>query len=376
MKKKISICLSLVCLSLFFSRCDKKKPEEEASPESSFDKSGMLANIGDNLIIPAYADFNTSADSFQLSANAFISNPSHGSLDVLQSAFTKCYKKYQWISTYEFGPAETEFIRNSMNVFPCDTIEINSKIAAANYDLSTIADIDVKGFPAVDYLLFGHHLNDTAIVSLFSTDANASNRKTYLSTIISEIKNKAGIIYAGWQPNGGNYISVFKNSTGSDVGSSIGLLVNQLCYDLELLKNARIAIPLGKRSLGVPLPEKSEAFYSGISVSLASEHLNSLENVYLGRSKQNVDGLGFDNYLNHIDARYFSGTLDAAIKSKFSAAKSKLSLITGRLSDAVISNPATVDAAYMELQQLVVLLKVDMTSALGVSITYVDNDGD
>jgi len=29
-----------------------------------------------------------------------------------------------------------------------------------------------------------------------------------------------------------------------------------------------------------------------------------------------------------------------------------------------------------EMQRVVVLLKVDMTSALGVQITYADNDGD
>lgn len=375
MKRKISIYICLACFALLFSQCDKKK-EEEPTPESSFDKSGMLANIGDNLIIPAYADFKISVDSLKLVSDAFVANPTTSSLDDFQATFFICSAKFQWISTYEFGPAEMEFIRSSLNVFPCDTAEINGKIASANYNFSTVADIDVKGFPAIDFLLYGYNLNDAAILSLFTTDVNAVNRRNYLTAVIAEIKSKTDIVNTGWSAAGGNYISTFKNSTGSDVGSSIGLLVNQLNFDLEMLKNARIGIPLGKRSLGVPLPEKSEAFYSGLSLDLASQHISNIENIYLGRSRQNNDGLGFDDYLTHINARYGSVSLNEAIKSKLNSAKVKLSAIPGPLSDAVINNASVVDAAYLELQQLVILLKVDMTSALGVSITYVDNDGD
>jgi len=46
------------------------------------------------------------------------------------------------------------------------------------------------------------------------------------------------------------------------------------------------------------------------------------------------------------------------------------------LAESVSTQTGKVDKAYAELQQLVVLLKVDMTSVLGVQITYQDNDGD
>ena len=38
--------------------------------------------------------------------------------------------------------------------------------------------------------------------------------------------------------------------------------------------------------------------------------------------------------------------------------------------------PADAVASYNEMQKAVRLLKVDMTSALGITVTYVDNDGD
>jgi predicted lipoprotein len=68
--------------------------------------------------------------------------------------------------------------------------------------------------------------------------------------------------------------------------------------------------------------------------------------------------------------------LDEAIRNKFKDAKSALVDIPETLAESVSTQSAKVDKAYAELQQLVVLLKVDMTSLLGVQITYQDNDGD
>lgn len=375
LNRKITIVSALfLSIILIFSAC--KKDEEVPEPEDSYDKSGMLANMADNLIIPQYQSFKVDTDSLQLLTATFNASPDLTNLLALQSQFTEAYVAYQWISTFEIGPAETDIIRANFNTFPCDTVQINSNINSGVYDLASVSNIDAKGFPALDFLLYGASLNNNYILSLYTTSPTAANAKNYLTALVNEIKTKTDALNNSWSSTGGNYVSTFKNSTGSDVGSSIGMMVNQLNYDFELLKNARIGIPLGKKSLGIPLPEKSEAFYSQQSLLLVMEHIKNIENIYLGRSKSNSDGLGFDDYLTHINAMYGGGSLNDAIKNKFVSAKAKLAAIPGPLSQAVLTSPAIVDAAYIELQQLVVLLKVDMTSSLGVLITYVDSDGD
>lgn len=367
-----SICLASIVL--FLVQCKKKK--EDTIPETPFDRAGMLANIGENVIIPAYADLKVSVDSLQYFTNLFVAAPSLTDLSNLQLWFLKAYSRFQWVSAFEFGPAESELIRVNFNIFPCDTLQINSKIAAGDYNLSTAADVDAKGFPAVDFLLYGSTQNNNSVVAKFTTDSNAANAKTYLTTLVNELKSKTDIVNTAWSASGGNYISTFKSSTGTSVGSPIGMLVNQLNYDLELLKNPEIGIPLGKKTLGTPLPEKVQAFYSTKSLTLAMEHLKSIENIYLGRSALGVDGLGLDDYIVHLKAQHPSGPLNDVIKNKFSAAKTKLAAVPETLSQSIMLNPTTVDQAYLELQQLSVLLKTDMTSAMGVLITYQDNDGD
>ena len=374
--KRYSAFLVLVVILIITTVSCKDKKEDEITPEDSYDRSGMLANIGDNIIVPSYLNLKLSVDSLQSYTAQFTSNPTLVALGNLQTQFALSYTAYQFCSAFEFGPAENQYIRSNFNTFPCDTLQINTKISIAEYTLSSAADLDAKGFPGIDYLLYGRNMDNNLALARFTSAVDANNAKTFLTALVNELKSKTDIVYNGWSAMGGNYISSFKSNTGNDIGGSIGMLVNQLNYDLELLKNAKIGIPLGKKTLGVPQPSKVESLYATQSLQLALQNLISIENIYLGRNAAGADGLGFDDYLAHLGVMYGSVSLNEAIKNKMISAKNKLSLIPPTLSDAVVTNTAIVDAAYMELQQLVILLKVDMPSSLGVSITYVDADGD
>lgn len=372
MKRGIILCIGL--LGLLLTQCKKKSDEEGLNPEVSFDKPAMLANVGEQIIMPAYEKLKRSLDSLTVSTDAFVKNPDSATLAEIQARFINAYILYQSASTFEFGPADVQLLRASFNIFPSDTNKINSKISIGNFDFSTVADIDVKGFPAIDFLLFSG--GNASVLSRFTAAANATNTKTYLRALVTEIRSKTDAVNTGWSSTGGNYIAQFKTNLGNSVGSSLGLLVNQFNFDYEILKNARIGIPLGKKSLGTPYPNKVEAFYSGQSLRLALEHLRSIENIYLGRDANGNDGPGFDDYLAALKTQHPQGLLNEVIKNKFIAAKTKLTAIQEPLSQTVINNPAIVDAAYLEIYQLTVLIKVDMPSALGVMITYEDNDGD
>jgi predicted lipoprotein len=183
-------------------------------------------------------------------------------------------------------------------------------------------------------------------------------------------------LYQAWNPAYGNYITTFKISTGSDVGSSISMLINQLTFDLEIIKNAKLAIPLGKKTLGSPLPEKCEAYYSRVSVELMKKNLNNLYNTYAGIDVNGANKDGFDDYLEFLSIDFNGTKLHLAINNQFNLALNKLNEVPDPLSQSILSQNAKVEAAYIEIQKLVVLLKNDLASALGIQITYQDSDGD
>ncbi len=349
--------------------CKKENPAPD-EPEDTFDRTSMLTNFADSLIIPQYTALSAELAILEVQANSFNAAPDVAELNALRAAFQQAYYAYQSVSIFEFGPAETESFRLNCNTFPTDTAQIILNVSNGTYNLFLASNLDAKGYPALDYLLYGRNVSDATIVSYFATSAN---RRTYLSDLVQHLRTHTQNVLNAWL---NTYRGTFIASNGNSIGSSLGYLVNQLNYDLELIKNAKLGIPLGKMTLGIPVPEKCENYYSGQSVWLASAALNNIENCYLGRSTNGNDGSGFDNYLDHLGAQYQSGTLNAAIQSHFLDAKVKLQAVPDPLSTQVVSNPAVVDTAYRAVQRLLVLLKTDMPSNLGIVITYQDTDGD
>jgi predicted lipoprotein len=368
--KKIVSALLLLAFIFTVAECKKKKQTEEEEAEAAFDKSAMLANYSSNVIIPNIQVAKNAIDSFSVAYNAFLSNKTVQTLALARQKFIIAYTEYQKMELFGFGPAENEIVYANFNTFPTDTPQILSNISNGSYNLATVSNLDAKGLPAIDYLLNSTGYTDTQLVALF---ASSPNRVTYISNCVSEMLSKSNNILNGW--NG--YQSTFNNSKGSEIGSSLGLLVNNLNFQIDLMKNAKIGIPLGKKSLGVKLPEKCEAYYTNsISVGLTKACLDNIENVYLGRSLNGTDGIGLDDYLDALGAQHVSGSLNSAIKNQFAVAKSKLALVNEPLSFSIVNNDAPVDVAYVEMVKLLVLLKTDMPSALGIVITYQDGDGD
>ncbi len=364
MNYKLFIAILVICLV----SCRKKGQEEE--PVDPYDKQALLTNMADNVILPNYNAFKLSLDSLINAYNTFKTSELQSDYQIVKQKLHAACVNYQRISPYEFGPAETVIVRMNFNVFPTDTAQIKSNISSGVYTLDAASNLDAKGFPSLDYLFYGNNQSESAMIQLF---VNSANRKQYVTDLLNDMSVKLNTVINGWNTS---YHNTFVNSLGTDVGSSIGFLVNQLNFELDYLKNAKIGTPLGKKTLGIAIPDKCEAYYGAQSLQYAYETLLAIENVYLGRSKSGINGEGFDDYLIHLRAEYNGVSLNDAINNQFAVCKTKLSAIANPLSSQVTANPGVVDAAYVELVKLLVLLKTDMPSNLGVIITYQDGDGD
>lgn len=354
--------LSLLLVSVALIGCDKDGNDNKVN----FDRSAMLQAMADNHIAPSYATLNGTVNDLTTSFNTFKTNLDQQNLTDLKTAFLAVYRQWQACSMFEFGPAMDVALRSNLNTFPTDTTTINSNIGTGGYNLNTAANIDAKGLPAIDYLLFG--MDDAATLTAFQDQA----RLDYLEDLITDISTKVTTVHNAWQ-NG--YTQTFVLKDGVDVGSSLSEVLNQLNFQFELVKNAKIGIPLGKRTLDQALPDKVEALYSGISTELANLNLLAIQSLYLGEIG-NSNYSSFHAYLIAIDAQYNGSTLASAIEAQLNIAITQVATMPTNLSDAVVNNTTPVNAAYVEVQKTVVLLKSDMPSALGVLITYQDNDGD
>jgi len=350
--------LAILCITWMAGCKEDDKPE--------FDRKSMLSNMAINVIMPAYTTLNGSLGTLQLETADFISNPDAISLAALRAQYVVSAKNYQHCSMYNFGPAMDCNIKASFNTFPTDAAKIETNITNGTYTLTINENLTAIGFPAIDYLLYAG--SDSEILAKFTTDPDAGKRKTYLSDLVAKMKNEFQPVLDQWQ---GSYKTSFINADGNDVASSSSYLLNEFVKDLELTKNARIGIPSGQQTGGTIFPTYVEAYYSGLATSLAYEHLVGLETCFTGGN-----GSGFDDYIRDVESDDVTVSLADNILAQFTVCKTKMDALADPLSETITTNVSAVNDVYQELKKLAVYCKTDMTSMLGILITYQDNDGD
>ena len=371
--KLYTAVLLLILLAIGFS-CSKSGGGSNGGSSNTGSGDTILLNIGNNIILPSYQSLTVSVTSMDSAITDFNASPSATKFANVQSLFKTAYVAWEGASAYDyFGPAaNAQPVLSGLNIFPTATTVIDGNISSGNFNVNTFANTAAKGFPALDYLLFGGGLTN------YTTDAGAANRKQYLAAVSADIKTEVSAVFNAWSAGGGNYIATFVKGTGNSVSSSLGLLINSLDEDFEILKNDRLGIPLGMIPVGTTspvLPKEVEAYYSGISVQLALAQLKAIQGIYLGTAGSGK-GLGLVTYLVNAKAQYNGGQLSDTITAAFAQDVTDLQAVPDPLSQTIQSNPSGAIAAFSQSQKLVALLKTDMPSALGVLITYGDNDGD
>jgi predicted lipoprotein len=375
-KKHVHTFFFAILAIVFMSTTCNTDPDPADHPD--FDRKTLLANLGDNVIMPAYLDLETKVIVMDDAVNVFVADRTFANMDAMRDAWKAALLSWQHVSMFNFGPAETQALVSAVNIYPADTAQMFANFSTGSYDLATASNVDAKGFQAIDYLIYGIGADDNETILLFEA-SSAGTLRQYLIDVSADIRTHVVATVNGWKASSGNYIGTFKSSDGTDVGSSLGLMLNAFTQHFEVhLRDGKIGIPAGARTFtATPLPEKVEGyFHAASSVEFAYESMLSFNNVYLGIEPDGHDGAGFDDYLQFLEAKYNTGSLNDAIVSQTSVALNSISNLSDPLSAEVVNNQQLVMTSYSEMQQLIVLYKVDMMSALGILVTYVDNDGD
>ncbi|WP_339785532.1 imelysin family protein [uncultured Imperialibacter sp.] len=366
----------LTALGLFIWSCGE---DDDPRVDDNFDQKSFLVNIGTNLIVPAYAELKDRSDELYASLQAFVATPNPSNLEAARDALLEARMAFQYCAPYQFGPAEQLGLVADQNIFPSDKNRIESNILSGSYDLRLLSNSAAKGFPALGYLLYGSEKSDEEIGNDFLND---DQRAAYLLDVAETISTSAAAVFTAWDPSGGNYLAEFTSdgALGADAGSSLGILVNALNLSLERnTRDAKIGIPAGIRSLGIIIPEATEAYYGGYSKQLAVANLMAFKRLFLGENLNGEPGTGFSDYLqarSSVSSNNNELSLEAAILVEFDASIALLQALEDPLSTSISIDPAPAQQVFAQLQKLSVLLKTDMASILGVVISYQDNDGD
>ena len=144
--------LKIFILFIFISCSDNKNVQDNVD---SFDRSSLLSELTNNLIVPAHDNFASNFSVFESDFERFSSNLSIPNLQKLRS-LNDSYMAWQHIEMFNIGKAE-EMFYNRANSYPANIsrIDANKNNNSIDLDMPNENNYPAQGFPTIDYFLFG-----------------------------------------------------------------------------------------------------------------------------------------------------------------------------------------------------------------------------
>ncbi len=376
MQKNIKLILVINLLFLqLFSSC-KDKTDITAN---NFDRKLMLQNYAQKLIKPAFLDLKTQTDILQTATQSFMATPNTANLSALQAAWVNAYSAFQHTNSYNFGVAGEQGLRKSLTeeiaTFPVSNTKIDNAITLGNANFSDF-NRDARGFLAIEYLIFDLNNDNNLIISNFTTQTNFQNRKNFLINAVTNLKTRIDEVNTTWNGANATFANEFIANDATDVGSSTSQLYNEFLRSFEALKNFKLGVPLGKRAGQTQTEaQRVEAYYSSKTLVMMQLHFKSIENIWYGKSKTEEDGIGFKEYLQSVEG---GNALITSTETQLLAIKSALNAIPTSNSVAfqITNSPLLLENLHTEIQKNTRFFKSDMSSLLGIAITFSSGDGD
>lgn len=366
--KTIRPIIGIVTVAIILSSCGS----DTGPIVDSYDRTSMLTELSDEVIVPSYDSARVALSELRSSFEQAVldGDVSTTDVDMLRRDYLNAVRRWQRVVTFNFGPAEGSLgtLAQELATFPCDTATVEQRIASGD-TITTNFRRDTRGFAGMDYLLFARSAEQ---VSKELSGPESTKRRDYLHSLLVRADNDLSSVAAAWKSS---YRAVFISRNGTDAGSSVSLLLNDLNKSFELLKNYKLGLPLGLRAgQTMAEPTKIESYYSGISYELLGLHYSSIKEVWSGRL---VSGAQIPSFRSYLLTVVNGPRLVEETESQFARIDAAYGMVSqSNMGEQIRSNPQALVALHTEMQKLTRFIKSEMSSLLGISITYSSGDGD
>lgn len=350
---------------------------------AGFDRRAMLRNLADNLIIPAFREFDATAEALNTAVQSFAAAPTPERLKASQSAWVAAFVAWNHCELYAFRRLTPLF--NQINKWPTNPKLIEGFIEKApTIDERFVEGLGStsRGLPAIEYFIFDPQGGPQAVLATLQDP----RRMAYLRHLAENLRRKAAAALLVWLPEGGNFAESFVQADmeGGDVNGSIAMFANQIVILLDDIILRKVAKPMGTAQIGGTYPELMQAGRSGQSLAAIGANLASVRAAFNGG-----DGLGLDDYLESLGNvwggqsphAHFNAEVDKALgvlnALSFSDPLSPLKRIEGDPFAAALANdPTPLVALYTQTRVALRVFKTEVAANLGILVLFTDGDGD
>jgi len=336
-----------------------------------FDRRAMLDNIATNIIEPQHEAFFAEALALQSAIHTLQADLNLQNLTTAQAAWKRA--AYEWAKCELFSSQRIMLLHNQINKWETNTHFIENFIAGdEELDSAFIETIGstAKGLPAIEYLIFEPAQDNAAVLDQLASN---TRRLDYLVALADNLIFKTEELLNVWSRAGVKYLETFitADGEGNNSQSTISRLTNEMVVYLDDILNRRLEIPLGRNTGGTIQPESLQAWRSGYSAALIQSRLEGFQWAFNGG-----EGIGFDDYLDFLGATYEGEPLSAVINQRVERVLGTLERLEAPLYQLLAQDPEQVRTLTAQVRNLFILVRVDMVSWLGVTLTFTDRDGD
>ena len=353
---------------LSFSSCD-----DPAGPVGQgYDRKAMLEFTAKNTIIPLYGDMYQAVKSHDSTLQSFAENQSEQNALELRNSWRRMAEAWQYVVFFDFGPAQMSdgSLFQNIGTFPASALKIESSINAKDTSFRNF-DRDSRGLYALEYLIF----KDSA--SFIQSIKDQPFKLAYMKAVSRNIVTRVETVLNQWQ---GVYGTAFINNDGAQAGSSISELYNAFVFHFEVMKNYNLGLPMGKRAGQVSSePSKVEGYYSGFSTALLQAKYTALRHLWFGYARlslaTSLSPNGFKEYILSVEN---GPRLAQDTELQWNVIGTGISTIDAQvpLHTMIIGQSSQLEQIFLEMTKHTRFIKSEMSSLLGISITYASGDGD
>lgn len=335
-------------------------------------REAALRDLARNVIAAGYHDLASHCQAFSNAVAQFTAAPTQTNLDLARQAWTGVYESANRLRCFQTGPIVDHEYAATFYYVRISPQGIEGEMQSTNtIDAAYVAQLggNVKGVFGLEYLLFGHTgypgaqpLNASGVLETFN-GKNSERRRAFLLALARDVDFKAAQLAQDWSAPGGQGAAT-KFANGGQ--SSINVLVNQLAHAVEDVNQAHVNFVLLLPKPFAGQIYRIEASASGASLEGAVAYLEGIEKFYRG-----AGGAGLADVLKQVNA-----PLAKRINDQFDTALTAVKAIGEPLDQAAQDKRDAVQKASDQVKALEILFKVDLASALGVTISFVSGDGD
>jgi predicted lipoprotein len=340
--------------ALLFAGCQRPLPPT---------RKAVLIGLVQEIVKPDIQAVVRSSDALSAAAVALGTTPSLEGLRSARSAWFDALLAWKQAQCFRHGPmVETNaFVRTLF--WPIRPAAIESVLeGSSGIDEVSVANlgVDARGVYAMEYLLYPLEKDENAALSLFAGDAGKRRRELCqsLAASIAKYASNAGHLLG----DGGTYAARF--AQGEQI--SLSILVNQMIGTVENLSAHRLGHVLNLEKSHLLKPQEVEGWPSGTSHRIALAQLTGNERLYRGGKSGGLAAL----------TRAVAPAIDESLSRRYAEALRTVRELAEPLERVVTTNPARLAAAAAATKALELAIKVDLASALGITITFQTGDGD